>query len=263
MTDALHLIGTREPLGLWTQRRPASPAHPDLRIERLEYSSRGDRVTATLWHPADSQRDASLALLQPCPVAPVAENTLESTRARLIEAGMAVLSVDLPLHGSRTDHKLAAMLNEGLRPDATAAALWLATEFACQAVADFERSLDAACSLDSIDPNCIGFIGVGLGALVGTAFSALDARVKATALIDTGAHISPPEIDPARYLPRLASRPTLISNMEPSTRVSRSAAESLHQMAPECATKRFEPDSDAAALENALRFLLSALDRHG
>jgi fermentation-respiration switch protein FrsA (DUF1100 family) len=225
MADELRLLGYREPLGLVVRRVAPPERSPGIRAERFEYASRGDRVAGRVWRPRGGG-DHPLVLLQH----PDAQRTEEIAGA-WVRLGAAVAAVELPLHGRRADHKLAARLAPNLSrtgsPDGDA----LAIEVARQAVIDLERALDALISIDGIDPDRIAYAGFRLGALVGATFCALDPRPRAAAIALTGAGLSVPGIDPAAYLARLAPRPLLLVSATRDAGVPRQAAEALARAA--------------------------------
>jgi dienelactone hydrolase len=227
MPDELHLLGYREPLGLWVRRVSPPERHPGLRTERFEYTSRGDRVTGRLWRPRGGG-DRPLVLLQH-----PEERCAEDIGADWVRQGAAVAGIDLPLHGRREDHKLAARLAPNLARTGSAAGDALAVEVARQAVIDLERALDALVSLDGIDPDRIAYAGFRLGAAIGTAFCALDPRPRAAALACTGAGLGVPGIDPGGYVARIAPRPLLLVHARRDDGVPREAAEALARAARE------------------------------
>lgn len=145
--------------------------------------------------------------------------------------GAAVACVDLPLHGSREDQKLAALLPVGLaRPGISRS---LALEFAQQAVCDLARTLDALCAQPMLDAGRVAFAGFSLGAMLGACFCALDPRPRAAALALAGAGVVPPGADAAEYVAAIAPRPVLLVNAEADTVVPREAALALFRAAAE------------------------------
>lgn len=227
----LRLSGYREPLGLWTRKRPSPERAPGVRSRRVEFSSRGDRACLQLWLPEDRVGDRPLLLLQPDPAAPDASATLADAALTWVERGVAVASLDLPLHGRRADHKLAARLRGALRPDTTGDDLALASEFARQSVIDFERSLDALAAQGEIDVDRVAYAGIGLAAWVGIAFCALDPRPRAAVFARCGAGVAPDALDPGRYVGRLAPRPTLLLHAPDDPAVPDAAARALAEAA--------------------------------
>jgi dienelactone hydrolase len=265
MRDALRLSGYREPLGLWTRPRPAPEHHPDLRAQRFEFSSRGDRVHGRLWLPPD-RAECPLVLLQHGAGGSTESPYLEAAGGRWARQGAAVASIDFPLHGARADQKLATMLVASLSPDAVGDARTLVTEFARQAVVDLERALDALATFPEIDTSRVVYAGFSLGALIGAAFCALDPRPRAAALALGGAGLAPDDVDPGRYIGRFAPRPLLLVNAEDDQRIPRTAAEALRAAAGDPVEQRWFPGAHDALPGQALKamweFLAPALDLH-
>jgi dienelactone hydrolase len=130
--------------------------------------------------------------------------------AGLADRGAAVAAVDLPLHGARGDAKLAGPLGRALEGESSAVPAALVEEFARQAVVDLERALDALVPLPEIDAERVGFVGFGLGARLGAAFSSLDPRVRVVALAFDAKARSAPGLDPQTCVPAIAPRPVLL-----------------------------------------------------
>lgn len=235
MGEELRLAGYREPLGLWTDRRPPPEAYADLRARRFEFSSRGDRVPGRLLLPPSSAGAGPfpLVLLQHgtggCKESPY----LDATGGPWARRGLAVASIDFPLHGARADRKLAERLSAAMAGGGGGDGGGLVFEFARQAVIDLERAFDALGGLDVIDEERIAYAGFSLGAMAGAAFCALDARPRAAALALAGGGLGPEAVDPARYIARIAPRPLLLVNASRDATVPRAAAEALFAAARE------------------------------
>jgi dienelactone hydrolase len=161
------------------------------------------------------------------------------------KAGLAIASIDLPLHGARSSPKLSDRLVDGIRRLARGEELdldsWaLVEEFARQSTSDLIRTLDALAALPGIDPNRLGFMGFGLGAIAGTYLLAHNARLRASVLAGVGAG-GPPNLDPRRYLDRAneiapsstGGRDVLIVAAKNDERISRKAVDALFDAAPE------------------------------
>lgn len=182
MSSPLRLSGQREPLGLWRHRAGPPAELPDLRAERIEYSSRGDRVTGRLWIPRRRDGGLALVLLQHRAASSAGDAETVAAAALLAQRGAVVAAIDLPLHGARGDAKLGTRLLRALAGERDAVPAALVEEFARQAVVDLERALDALTPLPEVDAERVGFVGFGLGAELGAAFCGLDPRVRAVAL---------------------------------------------------------------------------------
>jgi dienelactone hydrolase len=226
--DELRLAGYPEPLGLWRRRTAPPEGYPELRTERIEYSSRGDRVRGRLLLPPGGGHAHPLVLLQHGAGGSAESPYLETTGGPWARRGLAVASIDFPLHGARADQKLAERLaplmdatRSGEAPDA------LLVEFARQAVIDLERALDALAAFDEVDEERMAFAGFSLGAMLGAAFCALDPRPRAAVFALGGGGLGCRALDPASYVGRIAPRPVLFINASSDASVPRAAAEAF------------------------------------
>jgi dienelactone hydrolase len=240
---------------------------PKAELQELEFSCRGDRVRCTLVSPEPSG-PAPLVLLVPERLCPTAPAIPEQTRA-WVESGCAVASVDLPLHGVRKSAKLSRQLAASMQAaargeqiDESSKLLWC--EFTRQAVLELRRTLDVLAGLPSLDGDRVAFAGFGVGGFVGALLCAVDSRPRAAVIASTGGGFAPEEIDPARYVGRVAPRPVLLLNDEkPTPRpfgigVRKRSAKLLHDAAHE--PKRIVWSADASQdLTTAWEFLAPLL----
>ena len=160
MEGALRLSGHREPLGLWRHRVAPPLQHPGLRSERIEYASRGDRVSGRMWQPAQRKGERPIVLLQHRAGESSACAEIESVAAHLAARGAAVVAVDFPLHGARGDAKLGARLGAAfcsLDPRVRAAAL------AFPGAGDGAAALDARTYVARIAPRPLLLVHAGSG----------------------------------------------------------------------------------------------------
>ncbi len=156
-----------------------------------------------------------------------------------VKSGVAVASIDLPLHGERRSAKLSQQLLESVRAgvadpdgdglDPGSQLLW--TEFARQAVCDLSRCLDAMSGLPEIASDRVVYASFSLGSLLGALFCALDPRPRAAALALAGGGFGPELVDPARYIAMLAPRPLLLLGATGDELISRNATETLYAAA--------------------------------
>jgi pimeloyl-ACP methyl ester carboxylesterase len=258
--EELRLAGFREPLGLWMRRVPPPEPAPHVRAYRLEFSSRGDRVSGRLWLPRNRAGESPLILLQPPGESAAETVSLERVGGAWTERGVAVATIDLPLRGARSDPKLSGLVGTPFEPGSMAEATPLRFELARQAIVDLERVLDAACSLDAIDRDRIAFVGLGLGALLGAAFCALDPRPRAAALVGAGAGLAARAVDPGTYIGRFAPKPLLLLGATEGP-PDRQAAEALRAAAGDPVEQRWldgSPDLESS-LASCWDFLATAL----
>jgi hypothetical protein len=224
---------------------------------RLEFSSRGDRVPASLLVPAVRQL-APVVLLQPgdaeCPA-----SRFPHAVGAWLDAGVAVASVDLPLHGERSSSKLTQRLlgglgREGGEPDGVFDVLW--AQFIHQAVWDLGRLLDALAQLGSdvgIAANRVACAATGLGAVSTAAFCGGDTRPTAAALAPGAARLGTAENDACTGLSGFSPRPLAIVGEGEAAQALASAA------GPGAASLLSSGGDEGAALRAMTPFLLDQL----
>lgn len=225
-----------EPIALWTASAAAPADAPSLRARRFEYSSRGDRVPGLLLLPAEGDGPFPLVLLQHGAGGSKHSEYLDAARLPWVQRGVAVASIDFPLHGERVSAKLSEQLlgvtaNTVRSAHSDTIALW--SEFSRQAVADLGRAFDALAELPALDSQRVAYAGFSLGAILGALFCPTDPRPRAAALALGGAGIGSPDFDPAACIGAFAPRPLLFVNATRDERIPRAAAEALHAAARE------------------------------
>jgi len=224
-----------EPLGLWSHAGRALADHAGLRTLAFEFSSRGDRVPGRLVLPAEGSGPFPVVLLQHGADGAKDLPAMDAIAGPWARGGVAVASIDFPLHGERASTKVGSLLRQGLGLEAGGGPLaaGIAREFLRQAVADLGRCLDALGAIEAVDSTRSGYVGLGLGAIVGACFCALDRRPRAVVLALAGAHPEASDLDPSLQVGRIAPRPVLFVNATRDTPVSRQAAERFHAAAGE------------------------------
>jgi len=222
-----------EPLGLWSRSDRPPPAHADLRALAFEFSSRGDRVPGRVLLPPRGEGPFPVVLLEHGAGGAKDAPYMDAVAAPWARGGLAVASVDLPLHGQRASSKLGGMLRAGLGldPGGGPLAAGIAREFLRQAVLDLRRCLDALAALDPVVSGPVAYAGLSLGAIVGATFCGLDPRPRAAVLALAGADRGDSELDPGRCVGRIAPRPILFVNATRDALISRERAERLHAAA--------------------------------
>jgi dienelactone hydrolase len=230
---SLPLADRSEPLGLWTRPGAAPAAHRDLHCLEFEFSSRGDRVPGRLWLPPSGEGPFPLVLLQQGLWGSRETAQLDERAGPWARAGLAIASIDFPLHGRRADAKLTGWLAGGRGPAAGGdpALRSVAVDCLRQGAVDLQRALDALEGMRAIDASRTAYVGSSLGSLVGATFCSVDPRPRAAALALTGAELLPPEADPTPPLDRFAPRPLLFVNS--SGDAPRQAAQALFDAARE------------------------------
>jgi dienelactone hydrolase len=133
-----------------------------------------------------------------------------------VREGLAVATIDLPLHGERSSPKLSERLVSGIGQLSEASKLdpetgALVEEFARQATSDLIRTLDALTALPEIDSSRIGFMGFSVGADAGSYLLAHDPRPRAAVLALTGGgYQGSSDLDPAIHLANTSNTSVLI-----------------------------------------------------
>jgi len=145
-------------------------------VDHLVFSStNGERVTALVEAPKGDG---------PCP-AVVVQHGLGGRKEDfqlLMDLmglqGVGVIAIDAEFHGERKEADVGII----------DAANWERSRAAMmQTVVDLRRAVDALLTYKQMDPQRIGFIGVSMGAILGTVFCAVEPRISCAVLIVGGA----------------------------------------------------------------------------
>jgi dienelactone hydrolase len=220
--------------------RPHEPgaAWAGLNAQRFEIISRGDIVPGILYRPDPIPKNPlPLLLLQHGTAEGMRSQALECAAA-WVEKGLAVATIDLPLHGERSSPKLSERLVSGVHQIATGSTLdpetrALVEEFARQSTSDLIRTLDALAALPAIDSDRIGFMGISLGAIVGSYLLAHDPRPRVAVLALTRGGQGPSDLDPATHLSNTSGPAILIVAAKGNNRDSGTAPDALFEAASE------------------------------
>ncbi|MEE8507502.1 MAG: acetylxylan esterase [Myxococcota bacterium] len=233
--SAAFRVDRSEPLGLWTGSIEPPASDPELRALRFEFSSRGDRVPGRLWLPPSGDGPFPLVLLQHGLGASKDAPYLDATAGPWVRRGVAVASIDFPLHGDRSDAKSARHLASVLAPVADTDPASQSFFVSClrQSVIDLQRTLDAVAGMRIIDESRIAYAGFSLGTIVGAIFCSVDSRPRAAALALGGGGFGPSEVDPVRHVAGIAPRPVLFVNATHDATIPREASEALFEAAGE------------------------------
>lgn len=225
--------------GSASSRTLGLPSHlADLRGRRLEFGSRGDRVPARLLLPPSGDGPFPWVLLQHGAGGSKDADYLDATAGPWARGGLAVLSIDFPLHGERHSAKLSERIVESLaRRELRDRDRSLWTSFARQALADLGAALDAGAALAALDAERVAYAGFSLGSILGASFLGGDPRPRAAALALGGGGFTPDEVDPVHRIGRFRG-PLLFVNARRDEAIPREATEALYAAAAE--PKRIE-----------------------
>lgn len=229
-------IDPREPYDLWARDVAAPESLTGLRVRRLEFTSRGDRVPMRLLLPAEGDGPFPLVLFQHGAGGSKDADYIDLTVAPWVRAGAAVASIDFPLFGERfsgklTERLLTDMLEQRAEGRVPEDRVW--REFVVQAVHDLRRSLGALAQQPEVDADRCVYGAYSLGAMVGAVFLAHDPRPRAAVLAVGGGGFGPADVDPARHIGGFAPRPLLLVNATRDERVPRASSEALFDAAGE------------------------------
>ena len=138
-----------------------------------------------------------------------------------LEAGYAVLRLDISNHGDREINDYDFDMTDGYR--------YWSRDIITQTVFDLRRAVDFIYTRDEIDHDRIGYYGISLGGIIGTIFCAVEERVNVPVIAlaggslnlmfgmdalaqDTKNYLS--IIDPINFVKMIAPRPLLMINAE-------------------------------------------------
>ena len=159
----------------------------------------------------------------------------------LLEVGFASLAIDSPYHGDRA--------REDRDPRFHNFTSYTNRNAAVQSALDCMRAADYVSAREDLDGARLGFVGFSQGAILGTAFCARDARVKAAVLVVGGGSFlqmypaaKNPEararaeriaqtIDPVHHIALFSPRPLLMVNATRDELIPRRCAEDLYEAA--------------------------------
>ena len=241
------------PLDVWTGRVEPH-ARAGVEMFALEFASRGDRVPARVLLPKGANGPVPVVIAQHGLGGHKAAPYMEAAVAPWAERGVAVATIDFPLHGERASAKLSERISD---LEALDAGLWL--DLAEQAVIDLRHLLHALDGDPRVTTDSAVYAGFSLGGILGCLFCAEEPRIRAAAFAISGAGVGPAAADPAAFVGRIAPRPVHFVQAEHDTVIPRAAALALHEAA--AAPKTVEwfdsghSELPGAALKSMWRFL--------
>jgi dienelactone hydrolase len=151
--------------------------------------------------------------------------------------GYATIAIDAQYHGERRRSDRSQKLFDVRSPEMRDAFV--------QTVLDLRRALDLLQRRRDVDHGRVGYLGVSMGAILGTVFSAVDERVDAVCLLVGGGDLrrlveaSPSRevadnvriMDPVNYAAMISPRPLLMINALGDEAVPRDCAQRLFDAA--------------------------------
>ncbi len=146
---------------------------------------------------------------------------IEAGNKYLLDAGYAVLRLDISNHGDRFKYDYDFDLTAGYR--------YWTRDIISQTVFDLRRAVDFINTRDELDHERIGYYGISLGGIIGTIFCSVEDRVKVPVIVlaggnlnlmfgmdalsdDTKDYLS--IIDPINFVEMISPRPLLMINAE-------------------------------------------------
>jgi cephalosporin-C deacetylase-like acetyl esterase len=144
---------------------------------------------------------------------------IEAGNKYLLDAGYAVLRLDISNHGDRLKYDYDFDLTDGYR--------YWTRDLITQTVFDLRRAVDFIQTREELDGNRIGYFGISLGGIIGTIFCSVEERVEVPVIVlaggnlnlmfgkkalsgDTRDYLS--IIDPNNFVKEIAPRPLLMIN---------------------------------------------------
>ena len=179
------------------------------------------RVTALLSVPHGADRPVPVIILLHGLGDRKTVDYIEVGNKYFIQAGYAVLRIDVCCHGDRKRYEWEFDLTDEHR--------YQTREMMAQTIFDLRRAVDFIETRPELDISRTGFFGISLGGITGTIFCAVDPRVKVPVIVlaggqmnlmfgkealskETGDFLS--IIDPINYVQMISPRPLLMINAE-------------------------------------------------
>jgi uncharacterized protein len=192
----------------------------DFSLYYLTYQSVHDKkVTALLTLPKKNKQPLPCIILMHGLGDRKTVDYIEAGNQYLLDAGYAVLRLDISNHGDRFKYDYDFDLTDGYR--------YWTRDLITQTVFDLRRAVDFIQTREELDPRRIGYFGISLGGIIGTIFCSVDERVEVPVIVlaggklnlmfgkdvlsgDTKDYLS--IIDPINYVAKISPRPLLMIN---------------------------------------------------
>ena len=146
---------------------------------------------------------------------------IEAGNQYFLDAGYAVLRLDISNHGDRFKYDYDFDLTAGYR--------YWSRDIISQTVFDLRRAVDFIETRDELDQNRIGYFGISLGGIIGTIFCSVESRIKVPVIVLAGGNLNLmfrsqalsseinsylSIIDPINFVKMISPRPLLMINAE-------------------------------------------------
>ncbi|HET7464600.1 MAG TPA: dienelactone hydrolase family protein [Longimicrobium sp.] len=225
----------------------------------VEFHAGGDPVPGILLLPEQAPSGGVLLLHG---YSSRREHMAEGVGKSLLRHGLATLSIDLPLHGSRHDPLQA----QGARNPLAVFGLWR------QAVRECSLAFHYLGARAEVDRGCMGVAGYSLGSFLAVMLAADEPGVRAVVIAAGGdlptdtplAALARPLVDPLRAVRRLDGRPLLMIHGKNDRTVTPAQARRLFEAAREPKEIRWWPSGHRLppeAIDYAADWLVTQLGR--
>ncbi len=205
------------------------PLGDSLRLEKgkadnnlyyLTYQSVHDcKVTALLSMPATGNAPYPIVLLMHGLGDRKTVDYIEAGNRFFLDAGYAVLRLDISMHGDRIINDYDFDLTNGYK--------YWTRDIISQTVFDLRRAVDFIFTRDDLDNERIAYFGISLGGIIGTIFCGVENRIKVPVIVLAGGNLNLmfgmgafsadtrdflSIIDPINYVEMISPRPLLMIN---------------------------------------------------
>lgn len=225
----------------------------------VEFRAGGDAVPAILLLPGQAPSGGVLLLHG---YSSRREHMADGVGESLLRHGLASLSIDLPLHGSRHDPLQA----QSARNPLAVFGLWR------QAVRECRLAFHYLGARAEVDRGCMGVAGYSLGSFLAVMLAADEPGVRAVVLAAGGdlptdtplAALARPLVDPLRAVRKLDGRPLLMIHGKNDRTVTPAQARRLFEAAQEPKEIRWWPSGHRLppeAIDYAAEWLVTQLGR--
>jgi cephalosporin-C deacetylase-like acetyl esterase len=178
--------------GRWAAMSPG----PSYNLYKVVYdSANGEKVPALFYEPKDAKAPFPCIIMQHG-YSSRKEDSIGMGALQITQAGYAVFAIDAQYHGER-EVPGKDIFSTDIPSDAKALV---------QTVIDLRRAVDLLQTRKGVDPDRISYIGVSMGAILGSIFAGVESRVKAPVLVVGGGDwktlVGQSEIGPAKVMRR-------------------------------------------------------------